>query len=263
LRAAERLDDRPDLAALLEARDREYLTACRDAETAGRRRVRLIRASFAGLTLLLAAGGVGWWKQDLLWQQYRWQVVMRPSVLSANQEKQAAAQSKAEFKECANGCPVMVVVPAGTFTMGSADDQNDDRPKHRPPHEVTIAKPFAVSKTEVTFGQWGACVAARACPALHDNKWGGDDRPVINVGWNEAEAYADWLSRLTGRPYRLLSEAEWEYAARAGSPARYAFGDDAAALEGYAWYRVNSDARTQPVGKKQANAFGLHDMHGK
>jgi formylglycine-generating enzyme required for sulfatase activity len=85
---------------------------------------------------------------------------------------------------------------------------------------------------------------------------------VINVSWDDAKQYVAWLSRITGRDYRLLTEAEWEYAARAGSSARFTFGEAEEQLDQYAWYSKNSDGKTQPVAKKKANAFGLHDMHG-
>jgi len=86
--------------------------------------------------------------------------------------------------------------------------------------------------------------------------------PVINVNWDDAQSYVAWLSKLTGKPYRLLSEAEWEYAARAGSTTHYSFGDDEAELEQYAWYSANSINRVHPVGLKAPNAFGVFDMHG-
>jgi formylglycine-generating enzyme required for sulfatase activity len=125
---------------------------------------------------------------------------------------------------------------------------------------VTIAKPFAVGRTDVTFAEWHICVAAGACPKVSDNGWGGDDRPVIRLSWEVAKGYVTWLKQMTGKDYRLLSEAEWEYAARAGNQGRWSFGDDEAQLDDYARFPENS--KTQPVAKKKPNAFGLYDMHG-
>ena len=186
---------------------------------------------------------------------------MWPQVLSAEAER--ALKPKSLFKECARQCPEMIVLPAGRFMMGSPDEEKDRFGDEDPRHEVTIAAPFAVSKTEVTFPEWDACVAAGACARVSDSAgWGRDGRPVINVSWDDAKQYVAWLSRMTGKAYRLLTEAEWEYAARAGSTARFAFGDDEGQLDRHAWYNRNSDNRTQPVGQKLANSFGLHDMHG-
>jgi formylglycine-generating enzyme required for sulfatase activity len=217
----------------------------------------VVRALF----LLLVTCRAGW-TQDSLREQDHWRTVMGPSVLNVEQEKRLAASPGSGFTECVSGCPTMVVVPAGKFTMGSPSNEAGRSSGEGPQHEVTIASPFAVSKTEVTFEQWDVCVAAGACRETRDNTWGRGDRPAINVSWDDAKRYAAWLSRNTGREYRLLSEAEWEYAARAGSQTRFSFGDDDSRLGLYAWYFGNSDRKSQPVGKKTANAFGLHDMHG-
>jgi formylglycine-generating enzyme required for sulfatase activity len=191
-----------------------------------------------------------------------WRSQMGPSVLADDQEAEKASKPGSEFTECASNCPTMVVVPAGRFTMGSPATETDRLPAEGPQHEVTIAKPFAVGRTEVTFAQWDACVAAGACRKVSDNTWGRGDRPVINVGWGDAVQYVEWLARMTGKPYRLLSEAEWEYAARAGTTTRFSFGDDDADLGRYGWYFKNSDRKSQAVGIKMANGFGLYDMHG-
>jgi formylglycine-generating enzyme required for sulfatase activity len=262
LRAAERLLTRPDLAADLEPTDKDYIISCQRAEQAARSRMRRVQAFVGALVALLAMGGVGWWKQNFIREQYIWRVAMGPSVLTVNKEKANALNPGTEFKECAAGCPTMVVLPAGKFTMGSPDNEKDRSDSEGPQHEVVIAKPFAVSKTEVTFAEWDACAVAGGCPKASDSTWGRGDRPVINVSWDDAKQYADWLSKMTGKKYRLLTEAEWEYAARAGSQTRFSFGDDEAQLEQYAWYIRNSEKRTQPVGDKIANAFRLHDMHG-
>jgi formylglycine-generating enzyme required for sulfatase activity len=215
------------------------------------------------LALTLAGAGVGWWKQDLLKDQYQWRRVMGGSLLTAKLEREKAVHPGSDFKECRNGCPTMIVVPGGSFMMGSPKEEGDGRnDSEGPKHEVTIARSFAVSETEVTFAQWEVCVAAGACTKVSDSNWGRDDRPVINVSWDDAKQYVAWLSRITGRDYRLLTEAEWEYAARAGSSARFAFGEAEEQIDKYAWYIKNSGRRTQPVALKKANAFGLYDMHG-
>jgi formylglycine-generating enzyme required for sulfatase activity len=236
-------------------------------EQALRRGQRALTAA-TGLFLCIIVGAIGWYKQDLLKEQYQWRVVMRPSVLTATQERDKAAQPGSDFKECANGCPTMIVVPAGKFTMGSPETEKDplilipDEINEEPQHEVTIAKPFAVGRTDVTFAEWDICVAAGACPKVSDNGWGRGDQPVILVSWEEAEGYVRWLKRITGKDYRLLSEAEWEYSARAGNQGRWSFGDDEDHVGDYAWFNENSDAKTQPVAKKKPNTFGLFDMHG-
>lgn len=139
-------------------------------------------------------------------------------------------------------------------------------------HPVTIPKPFAVSKFEVTFEQWDACVSDDGCRGYRpaDEGWGRGRRPVTNVDWHNARAYAEWLSRKSGKPYRLLSEAEWEYAARAGSTTAFAGGgtltSDQANFDASTATSLNPEGparlRTVPVGSFPPNAFGLHDMHG-
>ena len=126
------------------------------------------------------------------------------------------------FADCAP-CPEMVVIAPGRFLMG--DD--DGKPSVRPRHGVVIGYRFAMSRREITFDEWRACHAAGACARMPDDHgWGQADRPVINVSWDDAQGYADYLTRLGGHAYRLPSEAEWEYAARAGSSTRYWWGDE-------------------------------------
>jgi formylglycine-generating enzyme required for sulfatase activity len=157
----------------------------------------------------------------------------------------------------------MIVIPAGKFIMGAPKNESDRNASEGPPHEVTIAKPFAVSKFEVTFEEWDACAAAAACPRVPDS-WGRGEMPVINVSWVDAKQYVTWLSQLTGKHYRLLTEAEWEYAARAGSNTRYSWGNDLGTGN------ANCDGcgsqwdlqQTAPVGLFKPNGFGLYDVHG-
>jgi formylglycine-generating enzyme required for sulfatase activity len=131
---------------------------------------------------------------------------------------------------------------------------------------VRIAKPFAVGKYVVTFDEWDACVSGGGCkgnPSLGDEGWGKGRRPVINVKWDDAQEYVKWLSEKTRKKYRLLSEAEWEYAARAGTRTRYFWGDSPGRNNancngcGSEW-----DAKTAEVGQFRPNAFGLYDMAG-
>jgi formylglycine-generating enzyme required for sulfatase activity len=177
------------------------------------------------------------------------------------------------FRDCAT-CPEMVVIPAGSFKMGSPDDEADRNGDEGPQRMVTIARPFAVGKFEVTFAEWAACVTGGGCkgnPAPADEGWGKDRQPVINVSWDDAQEYVLWLARRTGKSYRLLTEAEWEYAARAGTTSPFATG--AAITPEQANFQTNftenGESRegeyreqTIKVGSFPPNAFELHDMAG-
>jgi formylglycine-generating enzyme required for sulfatase activity len=252
---------------------RAFILESRTAEQGARARARRSVRVIAGLAVLLIATVLSLWRRDEVqrmisnaYQPFRewhqWHVVMQPSIVSPEQD--IAFPAKKEFSECAHFCPMMVVVPAGSFMMGSPKGENHDD-NEGPQHPVTFAKPFAVGKFEVTFAEWDACADAGVCSRPSDSLWGRDNRPVINVSWREAQRYVQWLSRMTGRAYRLLSEAEWEYAARAGSTTAYWWGDDIgknnANCDGCEtpW---EADAETAPVGSFKPNAFGLHDMHG-
>ena len=166
------------------------------------------------------------------------------------------------FRDC-DKCPEMVVVPAGRFRMG--DLGGEGAGDERPVHEVTIDYPFATSKYEVTFAEWDACVAGGGCTHQpYDMGWGRGARPVIDVSWDDAQEYVRWLSRETGKSYRLLSEAEWEYVARAGSTTKYPWGDDIGTNKancGFCGSRWDY-ASTAPVGSFEPNAFGLFDTAG-
>ncbi len=162
------------------------------------------------------------------------------------------------FRDCVD-CPDMAEIDAGSFTMGSAETEPGRGPAELPATPFVIRKNIAVAVRETTFDDWQACVADGACAPRPDHGWGRGKRPVINVSWSDAQGYAQWLSAKTGRRYRLPTEAEWEYAARSGSAASFAFGDQLAADKAnYGALR----GRTTPVGSYAANAFGLYDMHG-
>lgn len=193
----------------------------------------------------------------------------RSAPLSASQER--ALKPKDAFEECAN-CPEMVVVPAGSFTIGSPENEPGRAGNEGPQHTVSIAKAFAVGKFAVSFADWEACLAAGGCngykPADQAGRRGR--HPVINVSWNDAKAYLEWLSKTTGKPYRLLSEAEREYVARAGSTTPFWFGATISSKQAN-YNGTIADAmgekgefrqRTLPVDFFAANPFGLHQVHG-
>lgn len=175
------------------------------------------------------------------------------------------------FRDC-DACPEMVVVPAGSFRMGSPSSEAGRADDEGPVHRVNIAQPFAVGVYEVTFAEWDACVADGGCGGHRpgDEGWGRGTRPVINVDWEEAQAYVEWLSGKTGKRYRLLSESEWEYAARAGTTTPFHTGRSIST--GQANYSGNYTygpggtgvyrKKTVAVGSFSPNAFGLHDVHG-
>ena len=137
----------------------------------------------------------------------------------------AVAEPDNEFRDC-NVCPLMMVLPAGTFMMGSPPNEAMRSGDEGPLHEVSIAKRLAVGRFEVTFDEWEACQADGGCGQYKpsDDGWGVGRRPVVNISWADAKAYATWLSKKTGKEYRLPSEAEWEYAARAGTTTPFSTG---------------------------------------
>ena len=159
----------------------------------------------------------------------------------------------ASFKDCRD-CPEMVVVPSGNFLMGTANPRAAEFEK--PQHRVTLARPFAIGKYEITQAEYMAVMGD------HQSNYPGPRRPVEGVSWTEAQDFVRRLSMKTGKQYRLPTEAEWEYAARAGTSADFLLGDNPAELDRYAWHVRNSGKQTQPVGGKEPNAFGLYAVIG-
>ncbi|MCY2953677.1 MAG: formylglycine-generating enzyme family protein [Planctomycetota bacterium] len=181
----------------------------------------------------------------------------------------AAAPSTRPAKELTldlgNGVSMKwVQIPAGKFLMGSPETEKDRRVLRVPYNndevqlDVTISKPFYMGVTEVTQKQYAAVMGD------NPSNFKGDDLPVENVSWNDAVKFCATLSQKegAGKHYRLPTEAEWEYACRAGTKTRFGFGNNDGDLDDYAWYRSNSGSKTHPVGGKKANAWGLYDMHG-
>jgi formylglycine-generating enzyme required for sulfatase activity len=252
--------------------DRVFILQSRAA--AQRRRLRLqalIAAVAIGEAFVICIGFLGWLNSDLLAAQWRFYTAVKPYiakqitpyVLTAATEQ--ALNPGQSFRECAQDCPDMIVIPAGSFTMGSPPAEPGRAANEGPQHVVAIAKPFAVSKFEVTFADWDVCAAYGDCDShIGDSGWGHGRQPVIDVTWSNAQQYIQWLSKTTGKPYRLLSEAEYEYAARAGSQTAYAWGDAIGSANancngcGSQW----DDKKSAPVGSFKPNALGLYDMAG-
>lgn len=184
------------------------------------------------------------------------------------------------FRDCKAACPDMVVLPAGSFMMGTPDDEVGRQPDEGPLHEVTFAKPFAISRYQVTAGEWdaylresGVVIAdgdtrpGRECKASKPRYKQGPRQPAVCMSWHDVEAYTQWLSKKTGKHYRMLSEAEREYGARGGSSGPFPF-----PLDPDAEYEISRHANvygpkdgfsfTSPAGSFPANAFGVYDMHG-
>lgn len=203
--------------------------------------------------------------------------VLAIASIPASASADSPVFAEAGNKDCSD-CPEMVVVPAGKFMMGSPADEPGHLPDQAPLHAVTFAKPFAIGRYEVTFDEWDACVATKACEAVSDEGWGRGRRPVLYVNFEMAQGYTRWLTQKTGKTYRLPSEAEWEYAARANTTTPWFWGsdptkaceygnvgDESVKAEHPEWplHACNDGhAKTSPVGSFKPNAFGLHDTVG-
>ena len=174
----------------------------------------------------------------------------------------------AVFRDC-DVCPAMMRVPAGAFLMGSPESE-PGRYQDEGPQRVVLVAGFAAGVHEVTFTEWEACLEAGGCleHLPGDEGWGRADRPVINVNWTDAQAYVQWLSEVTGHRYRLLSEAEWEYAARAGASTARPWGatvTDACLFANGDYTALpcgDGHENTAPAGSFKPNAFGLYDLLG-
>ena len=191
-----------------------------------------------GMVFVLLVGVAVWWQA-------------KEAILVVEEEARLAGE--------------MVTIPGGTFLMGDLSGKGDD--DERPVHKVTVVS-FELGKYEVTFSQWEACVADGGCLHLPDDAgWGRDNRPVINVSWDDIQQFIVWLNAKTDGGYRLPTESEWEYAARAGRVTEYSWGDNIRE-DGGIWANCvdcgsewDGD-RTASVGRFLSNAWGLHDMHG-
>lgn len=271
----------------------KLLATSRKTAAEARRKNLLVLSVLYTLLFAIAAVIYGWSHETFVADIWRTVTVtwpyerknVWPFVLSAAREQ--ALKPGDSFKECAQNCPEMVVVPAGTFAMGSPLTDNQAAAVEFPQHQVAIAS-FAVSKYQTTFADWDACVQGGGCEVYKPrDPWGRGRQPVINVDWDNAQQYVTWLSRVTGKTYRLLSEAEYEYASRAGTTTIYPWGDDinlnktingqeianlssktTPDLKGQAMANCNGcggkwdGQQTAEVGFFTPNRFGLYDMVG-
>jgi formylglycine-generating enzyme required for sulfatase activity len=268
LRAARALADHPRFKARISAEASNYLAAC---ERAARRRGLALAAAVASVPLgagaLASLGAAVWAGRNAALESAavnRYRPWIHPAALLLTGRRGTV------FKDCephSTSCPAMVVLPGGTFMMGAPNSDWMSFHEEHPQRRIQVAA-FAMSRYPVTFDEWAACVSGGGCSRLPDDSgFGRGSRPVINVSWYDAQAYAGWLARVTGQPYHLASEAQWEYAARgvttADAPyARWSFGSNPAKLPRYAWFFDNSANHTHPVGQMLPNPFGLYDMYG-
>lgn len=268
---------RPREAPPLSGDHLEYINASvqdeRSARAKEQQSARTRQRMQLGLIALLAltlTGSIGWINQDVIEAAWNWhskalpymRAHVTPHVLTT--DKELALKPGDVFRECRSDCPEMVAIKPGRYLMGSSPEDKQRFSNELPPQRITIAYPFSVSKYPVTFAEWDVCVSVKSCPNLDDGGLGRADRPVINVQWQEATTYAAWLSAMTGHTYRLLSDAEWEYVARAGTTTIFPWGDDIGRGNtncngcGSKW-----DNRTSaPVGSFKPNKFGLYDTNG-
>jgi formylglycine-generating enzyme required for sulfatase activity len=270
--------------------DFDYLAACAAAERSARRRLRAVQTAMAVLGVGIVAGMAAWIEHDDLQRGWRYLTVTRPFMqayirqLTAERERALAASAagcfadatpaRCTFRECTaeqdkDLCPKMIVVPSGSFMMGSPP--NEGLTDELPQHPVTIAQPFAVATVELTFDEWNTCVQYGDCAKAANSGFGEKQQPVISVSWDDAQRYVAWLSRVTGKTYRLLTEAEYEYATHAviettATETAYPWGNDIE-LNGKAMANCRGcgsewDGKTAPVGSFSPNKFGLYDMVG-
>jgi formylglycine-generating enzyme required for sulfatase activity len=301
----------PDFAAAL-APAKDYLLACEKAEKTARKRARRIQVISYALLLGVIASLGGIIEKEWLGEQVHLIWTVRPYIATniapylLSPEKENSLKGGETFRECKEQCPEMVVIPPGTFVMGSPDGETpvigldgipkpgplaakeEGRSDHEgPQHEVKIGHAFAAGKYAVTFDEWDECVSLGGCPPVSDSGWGHRRQPVINVSWEEAQKYVAWLKLVTSKDYRLLSEAEWEYAARAGTATAFSFGDNyppskkiceyanfaditrKKAAPSYQTSDICEDGHDVPapqvsgsVGNFKPNSFGLYHMHG-
>jgi formylglycine-generating enzyme required for sulfatase activity len=206
------------------------------------------------VSFLLMCGTIGWGEEPELVVQEHKTAANEPDT---NVEKPNVAEDPRSWDEITNSIGMKLkLIPAGEFLMGSPDSDEASYVNEKPQHLVRITKPFYLCVTEVTQDQYETVMGK------NPSHFKGAANPVETVTWNQAVEFCKKLSAKEGKTYRLPTEAEWEYACRAGTTTSYSFGDDAASFGEYAWFIGNAERKTHPVGEKKPNAWGLFDMHG-
>ncbi len=258
LEAADQILRRTDLAASLGPTDRQYLEACRQVNRTELKLTRRVRLVWGAIAVSLLAGILGWFGEQ------RIRPLSDVALFKMINLVRFFDRPGQVFRDCWD-CPKLVVIPSSGSQQSPTKDTMAETANQQRPRRTTVPRPIAVSMFEITFENWRACVAALGC--THGTGMPDADhkkRPVTHVGWEDAQQYVQWLSNWTGQSYRLLSEAEWEYVARAGSTTRYSWGDDIGRGNancngcGSRW----DNRGTAPVGSFKPNAFGVYDMHG-
>ena len=273
LTAAKKLAGHERYGTQLETLEREYLAAAEKAERRSRGQRRRLQTLASVAVIGLSLGGAAYLNRDALGTFIDQKLKYEQYVKSA--EALAEFSDGASFRDCleqTNNCPTMVILPEGRFLMGSSEDNPNSGGDEYPQHEVAVSR-FAVSAYEITVQEFAACSIAGGCSvSVNDEQViSNGTHPMVNISWHDAKEYVAWLSEMTGEEYRLLSEAEWEYAARGVTTTiepstEYGWGDEHPVCEqgvkNSAVFSRCSDSGTKPVGFSAANAFGLYDMHG-
>lgn len=211
---------------------------------------------------LLIVGGIALYPDQTVDRSLATQTLNTKEITPHNL-KPAPSKVGEVFQECSD-CPELVVLPKGKFTMGAPSTDPDRTVNEMPTHMVTLNYPLLVGRYEVTFAQWGICAREKMCRSVVADTAGHTEHPVVNVSWQDAQDYLAFLKKKTGAEYRLLTEAEWEYAARAMQPSRYPWGDEIGKNRAGCsdCEAATHEKTTYPIGAFSANAFKIFDTLG-
>ncbi|MDD4964121.1 MAG: formylglycine-generating enzyme family protein [Gallionella sp.] len=192
--------------------------------------------------------------------------VAKAELQAAPLPQQISTKPGSVFRDCPS-CPEMIVLPAGKFLMGAPEAETAHEQMEMPQHSVTLNYALAVARTEISFAEWDVCSTAGVCRKNVESNWPRGQQPAININWNDANTYIEWLSKTTGQSYRLLTESEWEYAARGNTQTAYSWGNQIGNNQANCSLCGSQSTQSkvigpQLVGSYTPNLFGLFDMHG-